>query len=203
MFYRQIRDRFVSLSCQSLDKLLQSQSLGTKELVFQRDVLGILVAYSNKHEAGIDLQNVLSFPLALVSIPLSTADGAIRKKGKSKLFEAAMSDLDLVSEDTMPPPTRLYTYFLDLAAAIRSLVGTMNTIRDLASWILAMVPSQYRRVFIACDTYKNASIKGGERQARGVSERYVITSPDMKVPYNFTNFLQNGENKAMLFDLIH
>ena len=77
----------------------------TKQLVFQRDVLGILVAYSNKHEAGIDLQNVLSFPLAPVSIPLSAADGAIRKTGKSKLFEAAMSDLDLVSEDTLPPPT--------------------------------------------------------------------------------------------------
>ena len=171
MFYRQIRDRFVSLSCQSFDKLLQSQSLGTKELLFQRNVLGILVAYSSKNEAGIDVRNVLSFPLAPVSIPLSTADGAIRKTGKSKLFEAAMSDLDLVSEDTMPPPTRLYTYFLDLAAAIRSLVGAMNTIRDLASRILAMVPSQYRRVFIACDTYKDASIKGGERQARGVSER--------------------------------
>ena len=174
----------------------------TKELVFQRDVLGMLVAYSNKHEAGIDLQNVLSFPLAPVSIPLSTVDGAIRKTVKSKLFEAAMSDLDLVSEDAMPPPTRLYTYFLDLAAAIRSLVGTMNTIRDLASRIVAMVPSQYRHVFIACDTYKDASIKGGERQARGVSERYVITSPDMKVPYNFTSFLQNGDNKAMLFNLI-
>ncbi len=49
---------------------------------------------------------------------------------------------------------------------------------------------------------KDKSIKGGERQARGASERYVITSPDMKVPYNFANFLKNGDNKAMLFNLI-
>ena len=102
----------------------------------------------------------------------------------------------------MPSTTRLYTYVLDLAATIRSLVGTMSTIRDLAHRILAMVPSQYRHVYIACDTYKGISIKGGERQARGMSERYLITTPDMKVPHNFTNFLQNGENKTMLFDLI-
>ena len=173
-----------------------------KELVFQRDVLGMLVAYSNKHEAGIDLQNVLSFPLAPVSIPLSTLDGAIRKTAKSKLFDAAMSDLEIVSGEAMPSTTRLYTYVLDLAATIRSLVGTMSTIRDLAHRILAMVPSQYRHVYIACDTYKGISIKGGERQARGMSERYLITTPDMKIPHNFTNFLQNGENKTMLFDLI-
>ena len=91
--------------------------------------------------------------------------------------------------------------FLDLAAAIRSLVGTMNTIRHLASKIL-MVPSPYRHVFITCGTYKDTSIKGGERQARGVSECYIITSPDMKVTNNFANFPRNGENKAILFDLI-
>ena len=41
-----------------------------------------------------------------------------------------------------------------------------------------------------------------KRQARGVSERYAITSPDMKVPHNFTSFLHNGENKEMLFNII-
>ena len=100
---------------------------------------------------------------------------------KGKLFEAAMSDLVLVSEDAKPQPTRLYTYFLDLAAAIWSLVGITNTIRHLASKIL-MVPSSYRHVSITSDTYKDTSIKGGERQARGVSECFIITSPDMKVP---------------------
>eukprot|EP00794_Sanderia_malayensis_P020967 gene20967-biopygen15473 len=173
-----------------------------KVLAFQRDVLGILVSYSNKHEAGIDLENVFCYPLAPVSIPLSTADGSIRKTVKSKLFQAAMSDLILVSEGDLPPNTRLYTYFLDLAAAIRAVVGTVNTIRDLASRVLAMVPSRYTHVYIVCDTYKDASIKGHEREARGVSERYVITSPNMKVPYDFSSFLRNGDNKAMLFDLI-
>ncbi len=130
------------------------------------------------------------------------ADGSIRKTVKSKLFGAAMSDLILVSENDWPPKTRLYTYFLDFAAAIRAVVGTVNTIRDLASRVLAMVPSRYTHVYIVCDTYKDVSIKGHKREARGVSERYVITSPDMRVPYDFSSFLRNGDNKAMLFDLI-
>ena len=173
-----------------------------KELTFQRDILGILVAYSNKHEAGVDLETTLSFPLAPVSMPLSTADGAIRKTVKSKLYEAAMSDLSIVSPDELPPAEILNTYFLDLAAAIRSLVGPTSTIRQMATSILASIPARYTQIFIVCDTYKDNSIKGGERGKRGVSERYVLTSPDMKVPYDFNSFLCNGENKEMLFDLL-
>ena len=162
----------------------------------------MLVAYSNKHEAGVDLEKVLCFPLAPVSIPLSTPDGAITKTVKSKLYDASMSDLSVVIFDALPPASTMRTYLIDLAAAIRSLVGTGSTIREMASGIIATVPSQYTTIFIVCDTYKDNSIKGGERQARGVSERYVLTSPDLKVPYDFTSFLRNGENKEMLFNLI-
>ena len=84
----------------------------------------MLVAYSNKHEAGVDLEKVLCFPLAPVSIPLRTPDGAIRKTVKSKLYDASMSDLSVVNFDALPPASTMRTYFVDLAAAIRSLVGT-------------------------------------------------------------------------------
>ena len=173
-----------------------------KELTFQRDILGMLVAYSNKHELGVDLEKVLCFPLAPVSIPLSTPDGALRKTVKSKLFDASMSDLAIVNHDTLPPTSTMTTYLIDLAAAIRSLICTGSTIREMAFKIIATVPTQYTTVFIVCDTYRENSIKGGERQARGTSERYVLTSPDMKVPYDFAGFLCNGENKEMLFNLI-
>jgi hypothetical protein len=119
---------------------------------------------------------VLCFPLAPVSIPLSTPDGAIRKTVKSKLYDASMSDLSVVNFDALPPASTMRTYLIDLASAIRSLVGTGSTIREMASRIIATVPSQYTTIFIVCDTYKDNSIKGGERQARGVSERYVDQS---------------------------
>ena len=64
-----------------------------KELTFQRDILGILVAHLYQYNSGIDIDLVLCNPLAPVSVPLSTPDGSIRKTVKSKLFKAAMSDL--------------------------------------------------------------------------------------------------------------
>ena len=173
-----------------------------KELTFQRDILGILVAYSNKHETGANLERVLCFPLALISVPLSTADGAMRKTMKSKLYEAVMLHLKIVSHDELPSTAKMRTYLLDLAASIRSLVGIASMIRELASRIMSTVPAQYTSIFIVCDTYQENSIKGGERQARGVSERYILTSPNMKVPYDFASFLRNGENKEMLFNVI-
>ena len=58
------------------------------------------------------------------------------------------------------------------------------------------------QLFFLSDTYRKNSIKAGERIKRGVSERYILTSTDMKVPYDFNSFLRNGENKEMLFDLL-
>ena len=139
-----------------------------------------------------------------MSVPLSTPDGSIRKTVKSKLFKAAMSDLSVVKDEDLPDPDRLRTYFLDLAmaAAVRTIVGKPETVRELAVRILVMVPRQYKDIYIACDTYEENSIKGGERAARGTSECYFLRSPDMKVPNDFADFLRNGSNKEMLFDLI-
>ena len=43
----------------------------------------MLVAYSNKHETGIDLERVLSYPLAPVSIPLSTLMAPLERHPKA------------------------------------------------------------------------------------------------------------------------
>ena len=82
----------------------------------------------------------MQYPLAPVSVPLSTPDGAIRKTVKSKLFDAAMSDFLVVPKESFPGQDTLNTYFLDVAAAVRSIVGKPDTIRELATRILQMVP---------------------------------------------------------------
>ena len=74
-----------------------------------------------------------------------------------------------------------------MAAAVRTILGKPETVRELAARILVM---------------EENSIKGGERAARGTSERYFLRSPDMKVPHDFAGFLLNGSNKEMLFDLV-
>eukprot|EP00112_Aurelia_sp_Birch-Aquarium-sp1_P014970 Seg3276.1 transcript_id=Seg3276.1/GoldUCD/mRNA.D3Y31 product="hypothetical protein" protein_id=Seg3276.1/GoldUCD/D3Y31 len=78
-----------------------------KEVIFQRDILGRLVALSHKPMIGVDLDSVLVYPLAPVCLPLSTPDGAIRKTVKSKLFTAAISDLTVVSFEDLPPPEKV------------------------------------------------------------------------------------------------
>ena len=162
----------------------------------------MLVTYSNKHKTGVDIEKVMCFLLAPVSIPLNTPDGAIRKTVKSKLYDASMSDLRVVHHDELPPASTMTTYLIDLVAAIRSLVGTGSTLSEMASRMMATIPPQYSTIFIVCDTYKDNSIKGGAWKARGVSVRYVLASLDMKVPHDFTSFLRNGENKEMPINLI-
>ena len=109
-----------------------------------------------------------------------------------------MSNLSVVMDEDLPGPDRLRTYFLDLAAAVRTILGKPETVRELVARILVMVPSQYKDIYIACDTYEENSIKGRERAARGTSEHYFLRSPDMKVPHDFAGFLHNGSNKEML-----
>ena len=111
------------------------------------------MAYFSRHESGINLERALTFPLAPVSIPLSTADGAIRKTATSKLYDASMNDLKILCKEDFPSKENLKTYFLDLAAAIRSLVGAFGTIREMAGKIVASVPRQYATIYIVCDTY--------------------------------------------------
>ena len=172
----------------SAKKIVIKKDGNVKELTFQRDILGILVAHSYQYNSGIDIDSVLCYPLAPVSVPLSTPDGSIRKTVISKLFKAAMSDLSVVTDEDLPGPDRLKTYFLDLAAAVRTIVGKPETVRELAARILVMVPRQYKDIYIACGTYEENSIKGGERAARGTSERYFLRSPDIKVPHDLQAF---------------
>ena len=102
------REPFKTFKILAVKANLKSQGK-TKQVIFQRDILGILVAYANKHETGIDLERFLCFPLAPVSIPLSTADCAIRKTVKSKLYEAAMKDFKILSHDELPSAAKMKT----------------------------------------------------------------------------------------------
>ena len=85
-----------------------------------KEILGMRVAFSNKHETSIDLERVISYPLAPMSILLSTPDGAIRETVQSKLIEMALADLAVLRPDHMPPPNQITFYFLDPVAYIRS-----------------------------------------------------------------------------------
>eukprot|EP00794_Sanderia_malayensis_P012447 gene12447-13734_t len=93
-------------------------------------------------------------------------------------------------------------FILDLAAAVRSTNAKQCTIRQFANRILQAIPHQMEVIYVACDIYSGHSIKEAERKRRGEGERYILNSPDVKVPNDISGFLSNGENKERLFNLI-
>lgn len=136
--------------------------------MFKRDTLSKLVALSHKHRIGVDLDSVLVYPLAPVCLPLSTADGAIRKTIKSKLFTTAMSDLTVIFRGSSTPRRDTDLSSGSCCRHYRTIVGQVATIRDLASNIMTSIPKPYQTIYMVCDTYRINCIKGGERQQGGV-----------------------------------
>ena len=51
--------------------------------------------------------------------------------------------------------------------------------------VISTIPAQFTTIVSVYNTHKDTSIKGGERQKRRLSECYMISSSDMKVPYDF------------------
>ena len=64
------------------------------------------------------------------------------------------------------------------------------------------IPCQFTSIFLVCDTYCVKNIKAGYQVSRGQGKRYILRSPDMKIPSDFDDFLRNGDNKRILLDLI-
>ena len=71
-----------------------------------------------------------------------------------------MSDLSVVTDEDLPGPDRLRTYFRDLAAAVRTIVGKPETVRELAARILVMVPRQYKDIISLVTLMKKTALKG-------------------------------------------
>ena len=170
----------------------------SKEVTAQWDILCLLAAKSQQHDAAINIEKTLCYPLASVPLAMATCDDAQRKTAKSKLLTAALKSL--IENDVEIPQTRPENkiYILDLAANIRSMGNMPDTFKDLALQLLCDIPKQYNTIYIACDTYKNRSIKSGERSLRGNSDRFVIHSGEMCI----LAFLTNGDNKEQMFEVI-
>ena len=68
--------------------------------------------------------------------------------------------------------------------------------------MLTDIPLRFDCIYAACDTYPEKSIKNSERVLRGEGEEFVIKTPEIRIPPNFTSFLSNGKNKERLFELV-
>ena len=87
-------------------------------------------------------------------------------------------------------------------ALIRTQTRTPATYEELALQLFMAIPPGYKRTDIVADTYRDTSIKDPECSKRGCSEAIIVRSGKSKIPQNSTKFLQNGENKTRLIELI-
>ena len=86
-------------------------------------------------------------------------------------------------------------YILDLSANIPSVGNIPDTFKDLALQLLCDISEKYNTIYIACDTYRNRSVKSDEHSLRGDSDTFVTRSGGVRIPADFKTFLTNGDNK--------
>ena len=94
------------------------------------------------------------------------------------------------------------TFVVDLLAAIRTMTNLPETYEDFSWHFVGTLPKGFQRYDIAADTNRSNSIKGGERNERGSSQRVTIASTKSKLPRDFPTFMKNGENKTRLIEVI-
>ena len=131
---------------------------------------------------------------------------SLEKQQKSKLQEVVLKEGDLSIVDNpremVAESMHNSTYIVDLMAALRSMVQIPENYEELTWKLLSSFPKGFQRVDIVADTYRNVSIKAGEREIRGRSDKVIIKSTIFQVPKDCQAFLQNGENKNNLTDLL-
>ena len=94
------------------------------------------------------------------------------------------------------------TFVVDLLAAIRMMTNLPETYEDFSWHFVGTLPKGFQRYDIVADTYGSNSIKGGDRNQRGSSQRVTIASTKSKLPRDFPTFMKNGENKTRLIEVI-
>ena len=95
---------------------------------------------------------------------------------------------------------KLHTYFLDVIARMRVLPRNNRTVGDFVWIILKSIPQQYS-IAIACDSYKDNSIKHLDRIGQGFGLKYLLKYPDMTISSEFLIFVESGKNKTTLLNL--
>ena len=116
--------------------------------------------------------------MAPVPLSLATCDGNRRKTAKSTLLDAALSSI--VTELDSLDEAQIYVF--DVIAAVRSIGVVPDTFRDLARKLLHNISSQFTSIYAACDCYLAVSIKNAERKFRGEADKFIIKTPDIRIP---------------------
>ena len=187
-------------------KILIKKNNRERTVEVNLNVLGLLVRLSLCRGQPVDVKNALRYPLSPIPLSIATPDGERHEATKSKLMDVILKKTrnppkpakSVIAMKKQKPPALV----VDLIAVMRTMTELPQTYYKFTWKFLGSLPKGYKHVDLVADTYREISIKNGERQKRGASARLMIYSPQSKSPREFNNFLRNGENKTRLIELI-
>ena len=162
----------------------------------------MLISTSYKTKSTVSLEASLVYLLANHPPALCVPGGAPNKCIKSKLYDAALKYFYLTDGKQLPGKETLHTYYLDVIALMQVLLQNNGTVRGIAWRILKIIPQQYSTIFIAFDSHNDNSIKNVESIGLRTGLKYLLKSPDMIIPSDFSMFMKNEDNKTTLLNLI-
>ena len=107
-----------------------------------RNILGTLLAYSEKNERVIDFKNAHTYPLRPIPLALAQSDGSRRTTTKSQLMDDILTYCNdiLKSEEFYKPQEKATAYLIDLMALIRTIAGLGSIYEELALKVLDRLP---------------------------------------------------------------
>ena len=149
-----------------------------------RNILGKMLAYSEKSGRASDFQTALQYALSSVPLAFANPDATRRvtkKRLTNEIILSYVNDLPDYS-DVRIPKEQIAAYLVGLMALIRALPGVCDTYEELAQKAFDALPVGYQRTDIVADTYRKNSLKNSERTKRGCSKRVLIHSSKSKVP---------------------
>ena len=206
-FHAKIPKQKPTLFSDTRSKAKRKKDNTSEVIKANRNILGKLLTLSANAQQPIDFEKALSYPLYHVPLSLAFPDGTKRSNQKSKLLEIIMKTrkIDKHEKDNHVNTKKdVSTLIVDMIAHYRVISQNLpDTFEDWIKKFLQTVHNddKYNRIDIVADTYRNFSIKSGEREKRGSSSKILIKSVDGKIPRDVGNFFSNNENKTRLIDL--
>ena len=166
-----------------------------------RNILGKLLSHSINHNKRIDFSEALKYPLSPTPLSISHPDAKKRSCNKSDLLLPLI--LPNQSDSYRNPcSNNLSAYVYDVMVGIRTMNNIPDTFESLTWNFLKLLQTDYQRVDLVADSYRDMSIKSGTRNERGMSSKIIIKSEKSKIPSNFQSFLSEGANKTRLIEIM-
>ncbi|MCG8044917.1 MAG: hypothetical protein N0E48_04465, partial [Candidatus Thiodiazotropha endolucinida] len=176
----------------------------TATIAADRELFGRLIIAAKARD--IDVKDVLTYELSSVPFALAHSDGTLRKVNKSTLLAILERDITVSARISKPNDQTRTCLIIDGMALIQMMkTGGCITFGDMAVMYYKTIISSFGQyhcssIDLVFDSYRELSIKAGERQTRGSTSalEVKIYSHATPLPKQWTKYITNIQNKRNL-----